>query len=61
MIDIEIMRLHAKSLAAEIEMNGMVAENKQREMIGQSMAYTDQDFVDVMNEYGVRRLAVEEN
>lgn len=61
MTELELIRLRSKLLAAEIETNGMIAENKQREMLGQSMAYTEQDFLDVMNEYGVRRLAVEEN
>ena len=40
-------------LQAEIEMNGMIAENKQREILGQSMAYVEEDFARLINECGV--------
>ena len=42
-----------KLLQAEIMMNGMVAENKQREIEGSSMAYTEKDFFNLMETYGI--------
>ena len=40
-------------LQAEIAMNGMIAENKQREAEGASMAYTEKDFMSLIEEYGI--------
>jgi hypothetical protein len=40
-------------IQAEIEMNGMVAENKQREVLGQSMAYTEKDFIGLIDKYKI--------
>lgn len=40
-------------LQAEIEMNGMIAENKQREIEGKSMAYGDEQFVDLIEKYHI--------
>lgn len=39
--------------AATIEMQGMVAENNQRLALGQSMSYTEKDFMSLINEYGL--------
>lgn len=44
-------------LQAEIEMNGMIAENKQREIANESMAYTHKDFVNLINRYGIHHNA----
>lgn len=40
-------------LQAEIAMQGMIAENKQREVLGESMAYTAKDFDSLIDEYGI--------
>jgi len=40
-------------LQAEIAMQGMIAENKQREILGESMAYTEKDFDSLIDEYGI--------
>lgn len=56
MADMEFIHSKAKLLVAEIEMNGMIAENKQREALGQSMAYTEQDFLNIIKEYGILEL-----
>lgn len=40
-------------LQAEIEMNGMIAENKQREILGQSMAYGEDEFIGLTERYGI--------
>lgn len=40
-------------LQAEIRMQGMVAENMQRELLGQSMAYTGVDFEKLIEEFGI--------
>ena len=49
----ELTYFKMKLLQAEIEMNGMIAENKQREVLGQSMAYTDSDFISLIDKYGI--------
>jgi hypothetical protein len=40
-------------IQAEIEMNGMIAENQQREVLGQSMAYTEKDFAGLVDKYRI--------
>jgi len=37
--------IRSRILAIECEMQGMIAENKQREQLGQSMAYVYEDFM----------------
>ena len=49
----EILLFKMRMLQAEIEMNGMIAENKQREVLGQSMAYTEQDFLNLVKDYKI--------
>jgi hypothetical protein len=49
----ELLYFKMQMLQAEITMQGMIAENKQREQLGQSMAYTDADFDNLINEYGI--------
>ena len=51
--------LKARLLQAEIEMNGMIAENKQREILGQSMAYTYDDFTYLINKYGISHTSMQ--
>lgn len=34
-------------------MQGMIAENKQREILGESMAYTFEDFHNLIDEYEI--------
>ena len=46
----DVVRL-GKILAVQAEIEGMKAENKQREIIGQSMAYSDMDFQDKASEF----------
>jgi hypothetical protein len=41
----ELLDFKMRMLHAEIHMQAMVAENKQREFRGESMAYSDEDFV----------------
>lgn len=40
----------ARLLQIECTMNGMIAENKQRELTGDAMAYGAQDFQDLRDE-----------
>ena len=49
----ELLLFKMRMLQAEIEMNGMIAENKQREALGQSMAYSEQDFLDLIKSYKI--------
>lgn len=49
----ELLCFQMNLIQAEIEMNGMVAENKQREVLGQSMAYTEKDFIGLIDKYKI--------
>ena len=49
----DLLYFKMQLLQAEIEMNSMIAENKQREALDQSMAYTDKDFIALVDKYGV--------
>lgn len=44
-------------LQAEIAMNGMIAENKQREKLGESMAYVEKDFMKLIEDYSIHHNA----
>ena len=48
-------------LQAEIKMQGMIAENKQRDLLGQSMTYNAEDFNTLINQHGVNHNAVVSN
>ncbi len=43
----------AQSVAALAEIEGMKAENMQREVLGQSMAYDESSFLAVIKRYGL--------
>ena len=43
--EFELEYFKMNMLAAEIEMNAMIAENKHREMCGLSLAYTEDAFM----------------
>jgi len=45
--------LISQSVAAMIKAMGMQAENKQREALGESMAYTEEQFCELIDEYGI--------
>lgn len=49
MTDTGVKRLILVS-ALEAEMQGMIADNKQREQEGSSMAYTGKDFVNIASQ-----------
>ena len=53
MLDKELVYFQMHMLQAEIEMNAMIAENKQREHLGQSMAYTEEDFIILIDKYQI--------
>lgn len=53
--DLEYFKMNM--LQAEIEMNGMIAENKQREMIGCSPAYMENDFMNLIKKYNIHHNA----
>lgn len=55
--DRDILYFKMQMLQAEIEMNGMIAENKWREQIGESVAYTYQHFKDLIEEYNIHHNA----
>ena len=48
----------SQSACALIEAMGMQAENKQRETLGQSMAYDEQAFLDAITRNGIYHNAV---
>jgi len=49
----DVLEFKMHLLQAEIAMNSMIAENKQREMLGESMAYGEKDFMDLIDRYGI--------
>ena len=49
----ELLYFKMNMLQAEIVMNGMIAENKKREIEGKSMAYTEEDFFNIIDKYGI--------
>ena len=51
--EFELVYFKMRLLQAEIQMNAMLAENKQREILGQSMAYVDKDFTNLIEEYRI--------
>jgi len=53
MEDRDLLYFKMQLLQAEITMQSMIAENKRREHLGQSMAYCDKDFIDLIEEFGV--------
>lgn len=44
-----LLAIWLEGCAINAEVAGMVAENKQREALGQSMAYTESDFLKAMS------------
>lgn len=55
--EMELTYFKMNLLQAEIRMNAMIAENKQREILGKSMAYTDEHFISLIEEYGIHHNA----
>jgi len=51
--DRELLYFKMNMLQAEIEMNSMIAENKWREMMGNSIAYGEDAFVNLIEKYGI--------
>lgn len=49
----ELLYFKMQLLQAEIEMNGMIAENKQREIEGKSMAYTEEAFAALIERHKI--------
>jgi hypothetical protein len=45
--------LNSQIACAMIEAMGMVAENKQREIMSDSMAYVEDDFMRLIDKYGL--------
>lgn len=52
-MDHDLLYFKMQLLQAEIEMNAMIAENKQREIEGKSMAYTEDSFIKLVDKYGI--------
>ena len=50
--------IQAQAACAMAEIAGMQAENMQREHRGESMAYVEDDFVEIPNKYGIHTNAV---
>lgn len=51
--DQELLYFRMQLLQAEITMHGMIAENKQRELLGDSPAYTEKQFNALIEEFGI--------
>jgi len=50
---IELSALQADAIAIACEVEGMRAENAQREIVGESLAYSGKDFYDMSKEAGI--------
>ena len=47
--------VHAQSVAAMAEIEGMKAQNEQRKIDGYlTMAYSEEQFMDIIDDYGLR-------
>lgn len=53
----DLLYFKMKMLQAEIVMQSMIVENKEREELGESMAYTEKDFIKLIEEYGIHHNA----
>ena len=53
----ELLYFKMNLLQAEIEMNGMIAENKQREIEGKAMAYTEESFMFLIEKHRIHHNA----
>ena len=53
----EILYFKMNLLQAEIRMNAMIAENKMREIRGDSPAYGEKAFTDLIDEYRIHHNA----
>ena len=49
----EMLYFKMQLLQAEITMTAMIAENKQRELLGQSLAYGEAEFIKLIEEFGI--------
>lgn len=55
--ELELLYFKMNMLQAEIEMNGMLAENKIRESEGKSLAYNDDAFISLIDKYNIHHNA----
>ena len=53
----ELLYFKMRLLQAEIRLNAMKAENMQREALGNSMAYTEKEFMAIIDEYRIHHNA----
>ena len=49
----ELLYFRMNLLLAEITMQGMIAENKMREVRGESPAYSEQQFIELIDYWGI--------
>lgn len=49
----QVLEFKMRMLQAEIEMNAMIAENKQREILGHSLAYGENDFIALIEKHKI--------
>lgn len=49
----ELLYFKMELLQAEIEMNGMIAENKIRESNGDALAYDEKSFLSLIEKHGI--------
>lgn len=49
----KLVHFQMRMLQAEVTMQAMIAENKQREFLGESVAYGESAFNNLINEYHI--------
>lgn len=52
----ELAEFKSFMLTAEIHMQAMIAENKQREILGEQMAYNEKHFIDLITDYNLTKV-----
>jgi len=52
-LELEILDFQMRMLQCTIEMNGMIAENKEREMNDNSISYGEKEFMELVDKHGV--------
>jgi hypothetical protein len=54
----QLLYFKMRLLQAEIEMNAMITENKQREIQGDSLAYSEVDFMGLIEKHSIHTNAL---
>ena len=51
--DSDLVYFQMQMLQCEIELQGMIAENKRRDCFGEPFKYSEKDFINLIDKYGI--------